>query len=461
MEQKMDGKGERLNAATGNWACPIPLDMAAELPPFPVAALPPIGQSMVKMVSEANQVDAGLAGAIYLGALAACVAKKAIVDVRTHTEPLNIYICVTLPSGERKSATLRLFGQPIYDYQNGGVVVVDGDITPERLGSLMSENGERLAILSTEGGIFDNMAGRHTKKNSNLDLFLKAHSGDTWSCHRMSRESETMKSPALTICITVQPEVIKMLGNNEYLRGRGLLARFLFSQCEPMAGFRERSKLGLQNDILAAYAEHIVRLLNAPTGDKILSLSNEAQQSWNRFHDLIEMELREGRKLYLLKDWGSKLPGAVARIAGLLHIGTHGLGESSDVIGAGIVNDAVVIGRYYLEHAIATFGLMGNNPAIESARKILEFISRGGIEKFKGRDIIRNTGLRTMAEVTPGLKVLIERSYIKEHMPERSGKGRPEGVAYLVNPHIHAEIKPESTTSNEMTVNEILATLGI
>ena len=64
--------------------------------------------------------------------------------------------------------------------------IVD-DVTPEALGIHMAENNERMAVMSAEGGIFDIMAGRYNDKGCNLDLYLKAHSGDPWSSHRVGR----------------------------------------------------------------------------------------------------------------------------------------------------------------------------------------------------------------------------------------------------------------------------------
>lgn len=44
---------------------------------------------------------------------------------------------------------------------------------------LLHEHGDRLAILSPEGGIFDLIAGRYSSTGApNLDHFLKGHAGD-------------------------------------------------------------------------------------------------------------------------------------------------------------------------------------------------------------------------------------------------------------------------------------------
>jgi hypothetical protein len=42
------------------------------------------------------------------------------------------------------------------------------DCTPERLASLMIEQGERIAVFSDEGGVFDILAGRYSNGIPNL-----------------------------------------------------------------------------------------------------------------------------------------------------------------------------------------------------------------------------------------------------------------------------------------------------
>lgn len=44
-----------------------------------------------------------------------------------------------------------------------------------------------------------------------------------------------------------------------------------------------------------------------------------------------------------------------------------------------------------------------------------------------------------MDDVLPGLKILIERGYIRETEAAHSGIGRPEAITYGVNPKIKNE----------------------
>lgn len=428
---------EALTAA--NWQEPIPFGDYSNLPEFPTEILPEIGREMVEAVAKVNQVDKGLPGSMYLAALSTCLSKKVQVDLGTHTEPVNIYTCPILDPGERKTSTMNLMMAPIYEYQKekAGEVIGDDDeppvyivddITSEALFKLMSENGERMSVISAEGGIFGIMAGRYNANgNGNIDVYLKGHAGDPCSNHRIGRKSQSMDSPSLTICLAVQQDIVREIGRNKQFRGRGLIGRLLYCYCQHKVGYRKRQKKTVQKSLKHEYRNHIIDLMSMPLSLYNLELSPEAHLAWDEFHDDIEAEMQPGKPMASMKDWGSKLAGAVARIAGLLHYAEHGQQATNEQISVNVVNASAAIGAYYREHALATFGLMRENPDIESAKRILEYIMLHKPDSFTGRDVLRRkNALKTMAEVTPGLKLLIERNYIRD-----AGK-----AIYEVNPII-------------------------
>ena len=65
----------------------------------------------------------------------------------------------------------------------------------------------RNALISSEGGIFDTLAGIYTK-NVNIDVMLKGYSGDPIRVDRIGRESENISNPALTVLLMAQPNVV-------------------------------------------------------------------------------------------------------------------------------------------------------------------------------------------------------------------------------------------------------------
>jgi hypothetical protein len=432
---KLDIKNKKVNQNKEEWQNPIPFNRFSNLPDFPSQVLPSPWKEMVEAVAEVNQVDKGLPGSLYLAVLSTCLAKKGKVDLITHIEPLNIFVCAIADPGERKSCTIRLMTNPVYEYQKTkeiemqdeikkaynkykideqrlihlqkqaakadneierrklqteafelnkiitenpvpkSPVYIADDITSEAIGVVMADNNERLSVISTEGGIFGIMAGRYNERGgANFDIYLKGHAGDPWSSHRIGREVKTMLSPTLTMCLTVQPDVINEIGKNKQFRGRGLLARFLYSLNKSQAGLRTRQKKCVPETVLTQYNNHIKALMNIPLELKPLKLTPEAQDLWDEFYNDIEVDMQTDKPMEALKDWGSKLSGAVARIAGLLHFAEHGIHAGDKPISVDIVGASAAIGAYYREHALAVFGLMQEDPRIEAAKKILEYI---------------------------------------------------------------------------------------
>ncbi len=473
------------NVASAEWPSIIPLNSLTNLPQFPVDVLPGIGREMVKAVTEVYQVDAGFPAGVYLAALATAMQRKAGVSLASHREPLSIYVCPILDSGERKSSTLSVMTRPLYDYQNDKAermkaviceaiaadkvrqaqlgakekeaskakelndrerlireiadiqkeitdnpvppypLFIMDDVTPEKLGDTMTVHGERMSIISAEGGIFGIMAGLYSKGGANFDILLKAHAGDSWSAHRMSRGACYMEAPALTLCVSVQSDVIREIGENRQFKGRGLLARFLFSMNGGRIGHRKLQTTPIAPEIAARYRAHLWDLMDIPPMNCDLNLTPSALEAWAEFYHDAEADLKEGGDMEGIKEWGSKLPGAAARIAALLHFAIHGQSGATLPIEAETVHAATSIASYYAAHALAVFGFMGEDPRIESARLILEYIDRHKPERFTGRDVMRHkNALKTMDAVDPGLKVLTERSYI----------ALLDGAAYAVNP---------------------------
>ena len=58
------------------------------------------------------------------------------------------------------------------------------DCSSEALTSLLANNGGVFSVISTEGGIFDIMAGRYSNK-ANIDVWLKGHCGDAIRVDRL------------------------------------------------------------------------------------------------------------------------------------------------------------------------------------------------------------------------------------------------------------------------------------
>jgi len=318
------------------------------------------------------------------------------------------------------------------------------DVTPEKLAMLMAENHERLGIFSAEGGLFGILAGRYSNGAPNLNIFLKSHAGDPERVDRGSRDTVFLNNPALSMGLTVQPEVLRGLTQKREFRGFGLLARFAYALPKNTLGHRTMSAPTVSEELIMRYGARIKAILAIPwkedsvTGDnipRVLKLSEDAWSLWLRFWHEIEHKLTDGGELSHIQDWGGKLPGLVARVAGLIHVARHGDGSPEDHPVSDLDMDlAIEWGTAVKSHTLAAFDYMGADQALEDARTILKWIGRIKKTEFTFRECHHGNQRKfPRAEaVEPAIRVLEERHFIRER-PHGKRSGRPTR-RFSVNP---------------------------
>ena len=268
------------------------------------------------------------------------------------------------------------------------------DVTTERLGSLMAEHDEKMSILSAEGGIFDIIGGRYSNGIANLDLYLQSHSSDPVKVDRGSREPVYLERPALSLGLSPQPEVLRGLADKSGFRGKGLLARFLYLLPRTNLGHRQLESEPVPADIKKGYCELVYSLLDIEQAENerrekipyILRPSREAYHEWLEFARVVEKALREGERFEYVTDWAGKLPGAAARIAGLLHCAENPYQPWAERISLETMDRALELASIFSSHALIAFDMMGADKALEQARKIWRWIERGRQESFSKRD---------------------------------------------------------------------------
>lgn len=479
------------------WEDPAPLEggLVGDLPAFPMEALPEqVVRPFTEAVTKTTQVDPGMAGAACLTVLSLCAWGRLSVRLPSHTEPANLYLTAAAPSGERKSEVLKVFTAPVYDFAaeekertrlprlqalNRKAILekrlemfrklssraadypdqvkaeadamtvseqldqlhipadpcyITSDVTEEKLAVLLSGNGEAIAVVSSEGGVFDIMAGRYSDSTC-IDLYLKGHAGDAHQVHRIGREDILLKKPSITMGLMVQPDVIKRLGQVPAFRGQGLLARILYVWCTPRAGTRKLSVEGIPEALRQSYHRYVHDLLSVKfEGPVTLSLSDAARKSWEGSYCAAEEGLLPGGDLHDIMDWGSKLPGAIARIAGLFHFARYREDAPAKLISLTDMEKAVSLGGFFSEHARAVLAMIEEDAQLAGARRILEALKRHGMEAFKVREVVHVTGLKKFSAVKPGLEILMERGWVREIPSQYSGKGRPAAQVYEVHP---------------------------
>lgn len=485
---------------TSDWETPISLS-DPKLPDFPLTALPPVLADFGKELAEFTETPVEFGAMLELAIVSTCVAKAYEIEIKPgYREPLNIWTCPALDSGNRKSAVHAECTHPLLEWQGEQTEamapkireissrrkseealieslrrklgkLIEGerdsalkeitdleaqltevpkplqlwssDITPEKLGIVMHENRERMALLSDEGGVFDLMAGRYSGGIPNIDLILKAHAGSSERVDRGSRPPVHLQRPSLTIAISPQPSVLRSLAGTPSFRGRGLLARFLYACPRSLVGYRTGKGTPVSASTRNGYRELIRSLLNSTFESdswdlkplRILSLTPEALSHWASFSQELELKLREGAELFMLPDWAGKLPGAAARLAGLLHIVKYVHGSPADIpLEPDTMLSALEIADTLIPHALTIFRLMETDPEVENAKHVLRWIERGNLSHFSQREI-HNALQRKFPRIEalkPALQILTERHYIRV-APREAVSHRPS-VKYQVNP---------------------------
>jgi replicative DNA helicase len=303
------------------------------------------------------------------------------------------------------------------------------------------------------------MAGRYNQHaGPNLGVYLKGHAGDLLKVDRRGRPPEYVQRPCLTIGLTVQPEVLQGLASRPGFRGRGLLARFLYSLPASLVGRRQPGAPPAAEPIADRYTLELQALaasLTRPTGDdpNVLSLDLQAGELLLAFERDLEPRLAPGSgDLAYLAGWAAKLAGATCRLAALLHLAGHLRDGWAQPIGADIFAGAIRLADYLIDHARAVFDLMGADPRVEDARWLLDWVSRTGCTQFSRRDAHTSAPRGRFPKATdlePALRLLEEHGYLRRVDPEPSrdphGRGRPASPRFLVNP------LPRATETTETT----------
>ncbi len=530
----------RLVADDGaGWGPVLPFHNA-ELPAFPLEIYPDWLQDYCRAVTETMQTPPDLAGMLALSVLSTVCARK--VEVRAWTgyeEPVNVYTVVSMPPGSGKSPVFKLMVAPInmYEWQEleksqeaitraedqrdilksrleeakrkasraegdnstrlahadvdalraeleeleipvKTKLIID-DATPESVTSILSEQGGRVAVLSSEGDIFAIMSGRYSSGAPNIGVYKKGHVGDDIRVDRKTR-SEIVRRPAITMGITTQPDVMRAFGQNKTFQSEGLLARFFYSLPTSTVGNRKMITPPIPDHVKDTYFHRLLILLeniNCRNSRNSRIENTEADQAENGnsrnsrknqyndiFNDISIIEISEEAKerfinfrLWLepqrgpygafanLADWASKLDGYVLRVAGLLHMAenaaynSYNSYNSPEVISDATLARAIRFIQYLIPHAQAAYAEIGADPSVEGARMVLRWIEKTGAREFSKQTCYQGVKgtLKRADDLDPVLSLLCDHGYLREvEAPARPGPGRKPAPSYEVNPAI-------------------------
>ena len=326
------------------------------------------------------------------------------------------------------------------------------DATPEAVVSLLADHGS-IGVISAEPGLFGILAGRYSSGAPNIEWFLKATSGEAIKVDRMGRDPQDVPNPALSMAACIQPGRLVELGRVKAFRESGLLARLLYVVPRSDVGSHGRTTrvpvevADLWDSRLTALAAAARKRRDSDGEPVALPLADDGRDALDAFRAELEPHLHPDHGRYAgIADWCNKLPGAVVRIAAALTLIDDP--DASEVAGA-TVRDAVRIGRAYIDHAIAAFGLTRPNGEVYSqARQVLATVRRlcldagaGGVSRRDVHQKLRDRAWVETAEAldTP-IQLLVEYGHVRLVVIQPDGGGRPS---------IHLKLHPDHVQESQ------------
>lgn len=480
------------------WEQPTPLDDPTG-PPFPLGALPGIVVEFVTAVAEEIQTPPDLAAIVALGTLSAAAGGKyeVVIPEQGWSEPVHIQAVAVAEPGTRKSGIFRRMTVPIVAYERDvqpdecralaqwesgdrslvkalasaenaaskpregtltdteavhmsavGALeahkakrpritrIITDDATPEAVKTLLAEQGGAIAAMSAENAFLSNTAGGRYSDAPNLDVLLNGHAGDSIRVDRKGKPSEIVDRTCLTLCLMVQPQVIRDLGKSPGFIARGGAARLLTCFPEDILDHRRIDVTPVAPALSTAWSRTVTAIVSRTPSLQdgayvpwSLALAADALHTFRAYHTQHEPRMAREGALGDIRDWGGKQCGAVSQ---------HDFPERVP-ISAHTLRQAITIVTYFEQHARVMYRLMHGRSEHGDARTVFAALQRLGTPTTR-RDLHRLlqncTGFASARGLDAPLSVLEEHGFIKK--PERrSGDkgGRPSEPIHL-NPLI-------------------------
>ncbi len=376
--------------------------------PMPVEVFPAGVRAFIQRVADATETPIELGGMLVLSALATAVQRRVQVRVRFDwVEECTIYTLTVLASGEGKSPVFKHIMKPFHDWERerrnewdaamaeynaldkaarkdaqqpptNPMRLIASDTTPERLAVLMQQNGERMAVLADEGGILDILGGRYAPKGmvANLDLFLGAWDGERTTIDRQKDGASVyLDRPCLSIGLTVQPTVLEKLAQAEYLRERGLLARFLIAVPESRVGQRcYPDNPPIVDQLMQSnWATLITQLMGIADGT-VIGVRDDGYRAMSAYQRALEPRLLGD--LESIRPIISKARSQTVRIAALLALANDPHARTLEM-GASEIERATTLYDWLIQHQLAAQAISTTlSPQARAMVKLAAWITR-------------------------------------------------------------------------------------
>lgn len=464
-----------------------PLRREKEPPiPYPANALGPFLGGVAKALSEITQAPYALCAQSLLAAASLVAQGHADVVIDHRVSPLSCY-CFTLgESGERKSTVDSFCLKPVREFETEcrialaakksdfslqkeqyenkykqylnaedehereellaslgnppvepyGANIIAGDPTIEGLLQFMEREQPSVGLFSDEGG---RIVGGHVMAKD-AKLRMSAALSTFWDGKSLNSQRAkgciSIYGKRLAAHLMMQPGVAEKFLADGLLKEQGILSRVLITEPPSTIGTRKYRKTDQATmQVIEDYNQQLLAILRRgyifkegtdhELDPRQLSLADDAHEIFVDFYNDVELQQQEEGEYFDIRGFASKAPEHAARLAGVLT-----LIEDIDAphIPKAKMEDGISLARYYLHEAKRQIGASSQDPILDLAQEVLEWMQKRGdyhalVEIYQSGPM----GVRNAAIANEVLLVLEEHGWVQQaEKREINGKMRRE-----------------------------------
>lgn len=476
------------------WTTPVPF-ATHSLPGLDCAKLPPVLGNFCQGLAEELQVPQESVLANALAVVATCAQSTYSVDLYGNIQSTNLFIMSPMRSASRKRAALKACIAPITAWEaakareleprilreniekritkrairklnrNAEQAQIEKDETAleafvtqiceletrlkvttvvprlvtdtlARLEETVHQQNDSLSLASADDNCLDILSSASSR--SSKELMLRAWDASPYTVDKKGKYY--CMRPRLTMTLAPRTSALEDPKKVRLLQSRGLDTRFIYLMPHNDVRSLARGRR-MPGETARAFFEKVLRLLpaswNEPGEAVTLTLSSDAELMWLDYQDRAE-RLCQGLDAPM-QEWTIRFASeVVGRIAALFHLISCADPKNDRTISSEQMAQALTLGDLLFEHAKAAFRLMRQDTPEETARKVLDLVTRKSWSVFSARDCYQllkgQPPFRTMKPLNEALETLIERGYIRT--VSAKGKNGRAMKRYELNPAV-------------------------
>lgn len=307
-------------------------------------------------------------------------------------------------------------------------ICVTNNATPEGLFKELL-TGQRSVILSSdEGGTF---FGGYSLSDTARKRAATAFYNELWGAKpsvrlRAGDGSQILIGYRFSMHLMIQPRILQEAWADNDLRDNGFWGRFLVAYPDSLWGSRlikpefsnadKQERLEACARVMDDFTRRIKAIYSMPPSVNehgeldlpLLEMDREALAAWVDFADEMESRGGQGSDLAEIRGLANKAAEHAARIAGLFHVLMYE-GATSEKIGAGVMNNAISLARWYVESALRMMQ-QGATPEDTKLQEIYDLLveraKKLGRDEFTPHELAKAT--RKIANVKEAKNILLQ-----------------------------------------------------